>query len=177
MNFRKITEGVDLVPVLEAIHPMAWREVTIRQEYAGSAHRDTESIFLRAPTSTADIFNCLDSIELEAWQHLGVAEFLTPVLDAIGARELGRVMLVKLKAGGFIRPHTDEGAYARYFARFHVVLAGHCRFHCGAEEVAMAPGEVWWFNHQKEHEVCNGNADRIHLIFDACAPGYTGALS
>jgi quercetin dioxygenase-like cupin family protein len=176
-KFFRIMEGGDAKALLERIHPQMWREQTLRQDYEGSAHADTETIFLRAPLSTVDVLNVIDSVTLPAWDVLGMSDFLEPVKTRIGARELGRVMLVKLKPRGFIRPHRDEGAYARYFARFHIVLSGHCVFYCGGEEQAMAPGELWWFNHQKDHEVHNGEQERIHLILDACAPGYTGALA
>lgn len=176
-NFCQLMQGGNADVLLARITPSMWREQTLRQTYEGSAHMDTETIFLRAPVSTIDVLNVIDSMTLPAWDLLGMTEFLEPVKHRIGARELGRVMLVKLKPNGFIRPHRDEGSYARYFARFHVVLSGHCTFYCGGEEQAMAPGEMWWFNHQQEHEVYNGEQERIHLIMDACAPDYTGALA
>ena len=44
------------------------------------------------------------------------------------------------------------------------------------ERVYMAPGEVWWFNHQVKHSVLNKGSARVHLIMDLAAPGFTGAL-
>jgi quercetin dioxygenase-like cupin family protein len=92
---------------------------------------------------------------------------------------LGRIMIVRLKTGGEIAPHIDEGAYARYYARFHLVLESNpaCVFKAGGELVHMAPGELWWFNHQVEHSVVNNGPDRTHIIVDLTAPGFTGALA
>lgn len=181
-NLQLIASGIDPAPLLALLaenEPM-WREITIRQSYAGSAHRDTETIFLRAPASLVDVLNELNSVDMPAIQVFAPA--LLPIMgritEALQLRELARAMLVKLKAGGRITPHFDAGAYARYFARFHYVLTStpECRFTVGKETVHMDPGELWWFNHQVEHRVENDGPDRVHLIFDATAPGYTGAL-
>jgi quercetin dioxygenase-like cupin family protein len=182
-NFKLVTSGIDPTPLLALIadHESLWREITIRQSYADSAHRDTETIFLRAPVTLVDVLNVLDSRDMPAIQVLAPA--LLPIMgrltEVLQLRELGRTMLVKLKAGGRITPHFDAGAYARYFARFHYVLTStpECRFTVGDETVHMAPGDLWWFDHQIDHHVENDGPDRIHLIFDATAPGYTGALA
>lgn len=159
--------------------PELWDLLTVRQDYEGSAHRDTKAIVVRGPTTLEGLFDNLEAVDFELLSQLPATfDLLMRAARAVQAREVGRVMIVKLQAGGRITPHTDEGAYARYFARFHVVLtsSSHCWFYAGGERVNMAPGELWWFNHQVEHEVRNGGPERIHLIVDMTAPGYTGAL-
>lgn len=149
--------------------PELWDLVTVRQQYEGSAHRDTESIILRGPTTLDDIFDNLDSVDFPTLAELpATRDLIDRVLDMVQAREVGRLMVVKLHAGGRVTPHTDEGRYAEYFARFHLVLTSSpkCRFHAGGEQVVMAPGELWWFNHRAQHEVRNGGPERIHLILD-----------
>jgi hypothetical protein len=42
--------------------------------------------------------------------------------------------------------------------------------------VNMEVGGLWWFNHQVGHSVLNKGPARIHLIIDACVPGFNGAL-
>lgn len=179
-NFKLIAEGIDPQPVLEALAsvPELWDEVTIRQDYEGSAHKDTKCIFLRAPVSFDNVLDCIGSVATPYVGRIGspIIELMHKLVEGVGIRELGRVMLVKLRPGGVITPHTDEGAYARYFSRFHFVLSGGCRFVVGEDDVPMTPGELWWFNHQRPHYVMNRDTDRIHLIFDGAAPGYTGAL-
>jgi quercetin dioxygenase-like cupin family protein len=159
---------------------MMWGEITVRQKYAGSAHSQTETIFLRAPASLLDVLNVLDSVDMPAIRvfESALLPLMGQITEALRLRELARAMIVKLEAGGCITPHRDEGAYARYFARFHYVLTStpECHFTVGDETVHMAPGELWWFNHQVVHHVENLGPDRIHLIFDATAPGFTGAL-
>jgi hypothetical protein len=180
-NFRRLVTGVDVAPALEELnaHPELWTLITVRQAYAESAHADTETIVLRGPDTLEGLFENLECINFPVFDQLMETRTLVrDVAEFIHAREVGRVMLVRLKEGGWIRPHIDEGAYARYFARFHLPLQTNeaCRFKCGEEITHMAPGELWWFNHQQKHSVVNRGGSRIHLIMDFAAPGFTGAL-
>ena len=182
-NFRRIMGGIDPKPALREIEerPDLWELFTMRQKYEGTAHQDTQTIMLRWPASgnLEGIGDNVDYVDLELLHKLPcVFDLLWRASRAVQARDVGRLMIVKLRQGGAVTPHRDEGGYARYFARFHLVLSSspECWFFAGSERVNMAPGELWWFNHQVEHEVRNGGPDRIHIIMDATAPGYTGAL-
>lgn len=181
-NFRRLIAGLDVRPALEELgqHPELWELIQLRQLYAGSAHVDTETIVLRGPNSAENLFDNLDCMYYAPIQQLRESIALVRhVREFLKAREAGRIMLVRLNRDGWIRPHVDEGAYARYYARFHLVLDSNpdCRFACGDEKTVMAPGELWWFNHQKTHSVINNGAARTHLIMDFAAPGFTGALA
>lgn len=181
-NFRRLAAGLE--PAAAALaeierRPELWSLIQLRQQYAGSAHRDTETIVLRGPTTTEQLFDNLDAVDYPYFRDLSsVTRLLTAALEPLRWQQLGRIMVVKLKAGGVITPHTDEGIYARYFARFHLVLESSpaCIFTAGGESVHMATGDLWWFNHQVEHSVINNGPDRTHIIVDLCAPGFTGAL-
>lgn len=180
-NFRLLARGLEVGPALAEIasRPELWNLITVRQLYEGSAHADTESIILRGPTTLEGIFDNLEARDFPYFKELPAThELLRSVSALLKSREHGRVMLARLKAGGRILKHIDEGAYARYYARFHVALTTSpaCTFHCGDEQVHMSVGELWWFNHQLPHHVENPGPERVHLIFDATAPGFTGAL-
>jgi hypothetical protein len=116
---------------------------------------------------------------MPALRSLELEPILAELANDLGIRDIGRAMLVKLKPNGVISPHIDEGAYARYYARFHCVLSTSpdCLFYSGDDCVHMSEGECWWFNHRATHHVHNGAQERIHLIFDGCAPGFTGVLT
>jgi hypothetical protein len=180
-HFLRIAFGLDTDPALAelAAQPELWNLLTLRQQYAGSAHADTEMIALRGPTTTERLFDNLETINFPTMEQLPqIRDLVRSMLDRLEARDVGRIMVVRLKAGGRIAPHVDEGLYARYFARFHLVLRSHpgCLFTAGTETVNMATGEMWWFNHQVSHSVRNDGPERIQVIFDACAPGFTGAV-
>lgn len=202
-NFQLLASGVDYRPALAEVqkHNAIWPMMDLRQRL-GPAHKDTETIGLRGPPTVTDILNNFESMNYTVFNSFrAVGALLLELTSLIQAREVGRVMLVRLKPQGEILPHKDEGSYARYYARFHFPLrtnekcmftveppgsaGGLQRFNGESEfsdphleHVHMKPGELWWFNHQAVHWVKNDSTiPRIHLIFDACAPGFTGALS
>lgn len=181
MNFERIATGLDVGPLLAALEaqPERWREITVRQDYPGSAHHDTEAIFLRGPRAftVADYMGDPVAYDYPAMDALAdvLVPLLRPLLQAMEVSELGYVLAVNLKPGGRIDEHVDEGAYAEHYARFHLVLTSEPgnTFTVGGESVHMAPGELWWFNHRAPHRVANDSAaGRIHVIFDAVSPHY-----
>lgn len=176
MNFERIAQGVDVAPLLDALaaKPELWDEITIRQHYPGSAHHDTNAIFLRGPYSFTAIeymwkADAYDYPMMDALSPV-IGDVLRPIIKNLGVTELGYVLIVRLKAGGEIDEHVDQGYYAEHYERFHLVLTSEPgnEFTVADETVHMAPGEVWWFNHRRSHRVVNGSAyERIHVIFDA----------
>jgi len=83
--------------------------------------------------------------------------------------KVGRVVLTKLRPGGKIYPHTDDGLYWLLRDRYHLVIKSKAgsHFRAGGEEVRMQAGELWWFDPTVEHEAFNdSDEDRIHLIID-----------
>lgn len=156
------------------IPPELWAQETWRQEAEGSAHGDTETIFLRMcrPRTAWAVFNDLQAFLTEYSPRFADAcasVLAHTIIDFPKSNvvEIGRIMLVKLRAGGQIQPHIDQGKYADYYDRMHYVIGGECDFTCGDETVHMRQGEAWWFNHRLMHSVVNNDAeDRVHLIID-----------
>lgn len=200
-NFHLVSRGFDVRPLLHKLEARSdlW-ESGLRETYAGSAHRQSRSIMVRwVPPPDGDdmmasfvagaigkpdgllerVLASTDSIDYPAaavlMPHIG--EAVMSVLEQLGAiGELGHVMLTRLPRGGAIAAHTDEGAYAELYDRFHLCLQGDDGnvFVCGREEFRPAAGDVFWFNHKREHLVRNSGAeDRIHLIVDVMAPDFT----
>lgn len=179
--FQKVAEGINVGPLVAKLEesPELWGEITARQHAPGSPHGDTEAIFLRwcADWTWQATFD-----DLRAWDYPAArtlmpeaGHVLTALLTMLGeTAELGRVMIVKLKAGGHIRRHMDEGLYADFYDRFHVCLSGECDFMVGHEVFVCRSGEAWWFNHKREHEVWNTSAteDRLHMIVDVAVPKF-----
>lgn len=185
-RFKLIAEWLDVGPLLKKIEeqPALWLEHTERQHYPGSAHKDTETIYLRWATdkSIAGGFYCLESEDhFETIAKL--APEIYPLVQAVCVKifgegvtsmneRIGRVIITKLKPGGVITEHVDEGPYADHYERFHVCLSGDSGFWCDGQVQGMKPGQLWWFNHKLRHDVQNGPLERIHLIIDLEAPEY-----
>lgn len=185
-HFKKLASGLLVGDLLRGLilQPELWKQVTDRQDYAGSAHKDTETVFLRwCPGRTIEsAFTEIEAVDYPAAAALPGAEGLVNfALMEAGAEKLGRVIVARLRPGGFITPHVDEGAYADHYERFHISLesesgntfmVGDDQTDCG-EFVHMRPGELWWFNHKMTHWVANrSERPRTHLIIDAVAPRY-----
>ena len=166
-----------LIAQLEA-RPELWAEHTVRQDYPGSAHADTQCIFVRGPLGfTPELyFNDLGSRDFQSQRFLTKAMPLVELLCAeIEATQLGRVLIVNLKPGGYVTSHVDEGKYADHFSRFHVVLTtnSRCTNTTGGQRAHWPQGSFWWFDHKQPHAARNeGDTDRIHLIFDAVSPEF-----
>lgn len=181
MTFARLLEGLPVEPLAALLdaHPDWWKQITMRQDYLGSAHHETECIYLRGPRSfdfehyfgeswAGDFPRLRDTLT-----HL--MPVMRPLLDAIGWQELGRVMLVRMPAGAQLEEHTDEGPYAEHYSRYHVpiVTNAHCEMWVDGETQHMAAGDAWWFNHRVPHTAYNnGDAARIHLIVDAVPRDY-----
>lgn len=176
-DIRTVLRGLPVQPLLSAIKAEYWEDISIRQQYPGSAHRDTECIFLRGPASFLNFFDTTaqDYPRLEPLMPtlMPVMRPLLHLLQCSGAG-IGRIMLVRLNPRGHVRIHTDTGPYADAFQRHHVVLSSneHCSYHCGESTIHAShdggvPGDCFWFDHHKPHYSHNhGDTPRVHLIVD-----------
>ena len=178
-NLLKIAQGIDVTPLLLAIQrqPKLWNRHTIRKEAEGTPHAAMSDIWLRYNdvkdyelTGDYTGFNDPhDAIFYPEWYALPQAR---PIVMGLMARvegtRLGGVMITKIPPGGKILPHSDDGWHAKHFnTKLYVVLQSNpqCINRVEDDVVSMAPGEVWYFDNTKEHEVVNdGPDDRITLI-------------
>lgn len=175
--FQLIAQGLDVSKALAEIEarPSLWSIFSGRQETPGSPHHDTECIVLRGPAvpDLESVFTDLGAYDypvlhaLPETVNLLQALFSDPEVPKFG---LGRVMIVKLKAGGRVDEHIDEGAYAEWYdTRLHLVLQSEPgnTFTNASESRWMQPGTLWRFDHCAAHSVFNGSdAPRIHIILD-----------
>ena len=170
-NFRRVMEQVDVERILEELElaPEAWHAQTGNEI---PAQRETESIPIRGLRKTGLGDRRRRPVHESRYTRLSrsflsVVAFIEAFADERNAR-LGRAKLVRLPAGSKLLPRRDPGDYPAPRDRYHLVLKGPGSWmRCGDEEVTMREGELWWFDHQQEHEARNDSeADRIHLIFD-----------
>lgn len=184
-HIKLLHTGIDPIPLLEQIaaNPALLTEFTARQDTPGSPHKETFCIFLRWCESQEVLaaFTDIPAIDYPAYKILTEARpIVDKVLEVVGATELGRVIIPLLKPGCIIPRHTDEGAYADHYERFHVCLQaqrGNTLSVVSQERMFdtfdAEPGELFWFDHKRDHWCVNPTPNfRIHLIVDAVAPKY-----
>jgi uncharacterized protein YneR len=143
---------------------------TFRQDHPLSPHKDTETYYIMWPRSL-DAESAINSTEFYI-RDSGLAYWLTYTLLGINYFEdkrICRAALVKLKPGGFISPHIDQGKFAEITDRFHIGIDTNVLSMLSVEHEAknIKEGEIWYFDKHKMHSAENkGNTARIHLILD-----------
>lgn len=178
-NLVKIAQGVDTAPLLLEIarQPKLWNRHAVRKNAPETPHAAMSDIWLRyndeKPFKESGDYSKFndehDAIFYPEWFALPSAR---PIVYSLMARvqavRLGGVMITKIPPGARIEPHADDGWHAKYYnTKLYVVLQSNpqCVNRVEDERIAMAPGEVWYFDNLKEHEVVNdGPDDRITLI-------------
>lgn len=168
-NFQLVREGLDTAILLNGIarHSNLWNTDKTRTSAPGTPHEEVDDIILRFGPADLDSIVCWD----RSWMDVldGFKDTALTVMAMVKGSMLGRVMITRLAPGKGIAAHVDEGKYAEWYTRFHLILQGHpgTIFRAGNETVNMLTGQLWWFNNRIEHEVRNNSSeDRISLIVD-----------
>ena len=174
-NFQRIAENVPTMPVMHALqrHPDLWDQNTLRTQFEGSPHAQVHDIWLlfnSIEQSDESIANDCEVVTYPAWFMLPEARKLAiDLMQIVGGRQLGRVMITKLEPGKKIPEHRDEGAPATFFQRYQVALQSltGVTFQIDDEAVVFATGEIWWIDNTRKHSVKNNSADdRVVMIVD-----------
>ncbi len=172
--FRLMKNNIDVQPFLNEIAsiPDAWARSTGRQDKI-AVQREAEAIPLRGLVKSKIGDRKRRDVHESRYTN-GSRKFLVAraFLESFAAEqdaELGRGKIVRLMPGRRVYPHIDRGEYYRVRDRYHLILqsAAGSYLKAGDEEVRMAEGELWWFDNNQMHEAHNdGEAERIHIIFD-----------
>lgn len=178
-NFVKMAGGIDTAPLLLGIarQPGLWDRHTERTAPEGSPHADVSDIWLRyndikpyKKSGDMSGFNDPhDAVFYPEWYALPQARpIVFGLMARVEATRLGGIMITKIPAGGRVLPHVDDNWHVHHYnTKLYVVLQTNpqCWNRVEDEQVVMAPGDVWYFDNTKEHEVVNeGDIDRITLI-------------
>jgi hypothetical protein len=162
---------MDIDPLVGAMQESAARfaDITVRQAAPGSPHPDTETIYLRFPAEITreSFFEGMDVVDYPAC-HGALKEAIRGIAVMVGLPP-ARAMAIKLKPGGIIHPHCDEGGYANATERFHLPIVTNpaALLSCGDDTVHLEAGGLYHFNkHEMHHGINGGDTDRIHLVVD-----------
>lgn len=180
MNFRALgfVDASVFTSALVSKYRDLWHRNRQRQSYEGSPHHDTQAILLRGPEDPS-LENWLQDVPqvdyalLKEWKSAQslLARIRDTLQPLVGERPVifGKVMAVRLKAGGHVDWHVDEGDYAAIHDRVHLcLLPSPGAFLYSGVEIAQPPvGQLTWFNNRALHSAVNiGPVPRVHLIVD-----------
>jgi hypothetical protein len=170
-------------------HETHFQDDMRRQSYAGSPHHDTQSILLRGPRGEINQESWFQDVPHEdapllaewpsARQVLAqVEQFhinrINQACQQFGmqpppAPDFGKIMVVSLKAGGWVDWHVDTGAYADAHDRFHICLvpSPYAWLYAGPDSAILPMGQMCYLNNRIPHCATNfGSTPRVHLIHD-----------
>lgn len=172
MSFRKITEGLDVQPVIDAIdrNPHLWDQIPIRRIYEGSPHSEMVDIWVRFGKEL------IEGEHEAVWYDSEVAEAVKPIaeklMDLVGGARLGGIWITKLPAGGKIDPHIDRGWHAGFYDKYYISLkspkGSAFGFECG--DIVSESGDCYFFRNDVLHWVTN-NSDEERLTMIICIRG------
>jgi hypothetical protein len=173
-HFTKIAEGVDVVPLLNALSVRRdlWNQNSLRTTHALSPHQQTDDIwcmFNRIPDDAAEVIDDVEVVPYPAWFELPIRPLVLDLMRRVDGHRLGRVLISRLGPGCTIPEHVDQGAPATYYERYHLALQSHpgAMNHSGRESVNYRMGEMWWFDNTAPHSIVNNSTDdRICLVMD-----------
>lgn len=175
-HFLKIAEGVDVLPVLHALaaRPDLWNQNRLRTAHPASPHHACDDIWVRFnpvdPARPEAVIDAVETVAYPAWRDLPqLRPLVFDLMRRVEGVQLGRVIVSRLAAGRAIPPHVDEGAPARLYQRYQIVLQclPGCVFRIGDEEAVFRSGDVWMIDNRSRHGVTNCSADdRLVVIVD-----------
>lgn len=177
MNFMQVASGIDVIPTRISLQtqPELWNTHNERKEFDGTSHAGTSDIWVRYndPAKLAEGYDTFTSEHDSVW-HPAYRSLpqLRPIIFGLMARceatRLGGVLITKIPAGGAVLPHVDAGWHPEYYNfKVYVPIQSNtqCANYVEDERVVMDPGDAWYFDNTKVHEVKNdGTDDRITLI-------------
>lgn len=168
MNIRKISEGVNVQPMLWALqsHPELWDQNTSRTESEASPHHGLSDIWVRYAQDITEP-GPHESVWYPCADLLPVREIVYPLMSFVRGERLGGILITKIPAGRECKPHRDPGWHARYYDKYAVQIqsAPGQQFCFEGEALETKPGDVYWFRNDVTHWVTNPTPyDRITLI-------------
>jgi hypothetical protein len=117
---------------------------------------------------------------MQATPHLKRSPYMQQVIASFQS-VCSRSRLMRLEGQHEVPLHSDINYHWWSRVRIHIpiVTTPDVIFHCGLQQVHMAPGEAWIFDSWKMHRVVNPSGKtRVHLVIDtAGSPEFWALVS
>lgn len=177
-NFLRVSSGLDMTALrLELARQSGlWGQRDYRTTFDHTPHSEIEDIWIRFHQDPRGLDATMAAQGVIWYPEVSLFPSLKglvlPLMLYTGSCGIERMVFTRLAPGKRIYPHSDnKGEYVHQpdINRYHLVVQGSPGnlFECGGETVAMATGDIWWFNPWLQHECLNDSTeDRIHLLVD-----------
>lgn len=161
----------NVAKLLEQAH--IWNQHSPRREQY--VHSEISDIWVRYnawENYTGDLA-AFNEMHISEWYEVAfdfpaLIYLVNDVLAHLSPVELGGVLITKIPPGGSVQRHSDSGWHAEYYRdKYAVQIKGNADQAFCFEHVQLSaePGQVYWFDNQREHWVVNNSdEDRITMI-------------
>jgi len=166
-NFRFIDFGLDVQPFLDELksNDELWKMVWNMDNVGG----------LKKPYGflplTMGVQVNGENIKNSEKQQNTPAYWKFPVmqewLKSRNATNHARAAFFRLKPGGIVGSHIDDGTYYLTKDRYHFSLQGEYEYWVNGETHIIKPGTFFWFDNKLPHAARNiSDVDRVTFVFD-----------
>lgn len=169
----RVTGNYDVSKIQDLVleySSIKWEEDQTRQNAAPDVHNETNAIVVREISNSWSKGEPFEPNTVTSDQRL--LDLIDPIIkdhELMYDGIVGKVVFIKLPAGGRVNDHYDNGDYLSMVRRHHVPILTNelVKFRVANNVVNMKPGECWEINNSKMHGVVNlGSTDRVHMLFD-----------
>ena len=167
-NFRFIERNVDVSKIIKQVNdnPLDWQAVSAYKNIAGDLKP-----YGFLPLVMAVVRDANDSPkDTELQQNTPLYKKYNEIRKWLRNRNVfntSRAAFFRLKPGGTVGKHIDEGKYYLTRDRYHLSLQGTYLYGVDGEYHQIEPGTFFWFDNKKHHSALNnGTVDRITFVFD-----------
>ena len=167
------------------VNNIDWSSVVDPSRKASDVFSTSTAIHMRVHKVTDDtpktlrgycsVVECVDSLP-NSLLYPEAYKLANWIYKHVNGLRLGRIMLVRLEAGGSVGLHIDPFEYFKVYSRYHVPIITNSNvvFSGGddSEKEHMPVGMLSRLNNRKPHMLVNGGSDfRVHLIVDVETEG------
>lgn len=167
-NFRFIARDLDVSDILQEVldNPNDWEVVSTYKNIAGDLKPyGFLPLVMAVVENEGD--NPKDSELLRETTLYPKYKKIREFLKKYNCDKHSRAAFFRLKPGGRVGDHIDDGTYYLDKDRYHLSLQGTYRYKVGDEERIIEPGTFFWFDNKKTHSAINlAGEDRITFVFD-----------
>jgi len=167
-NFRFISYDEPYQPILQKIldNPEDWNEVSTYGNIAGD-----KNPYGFLPMVMAVVQKAGDNPkDTELQQFTPLYHKYVEIRDWLAFKNIthiSRAAFFRLRPGGGVGSHIDDGKYYLTRDRYHFSLQGRYLYEVEGERHIINPGTFFWFDNKKKHSAINiGHEDRITFVFD-----------